>query len=96
MAFSKGYRQEKYEGELANLCELEQGLYEDVNFDQIEGLIRSIINASGAQPTCLPIDVHMLLHENFNQSSLNALYRILLDIVENLPSLRHRKIDLLI
>ena len=87
-AFSARYQKEKYETELANLRELEHGLREDVDPLQVEGLICSIVKASCAKPIWLP-SVHSALHKSFDQDSLNALYHILLDIVENLPSVSH-------
>lgn len=92
-AFSAQYREQKYKTELANLRELERGLREDVDALQVEGLICSIVKASGAEVTWLP-SVHSALYKSFDQTALNSLYHILLDIVENLPSLKHGQVGL--
>ena len=91
-AFSKSYRIKKANAILKDLALLETGVNHSVDTLLVEELIHVLVKATRSRSSWVSGNVRGILDSKFSNEQKSILYLILLDIVENLPSLtlRHR------
>jgi len=90
--FETKYLPKRYEEELKIFRKLEAGLNEDASPMEVEGLLCSITKALRSEPTFAQ-SCHSTFADCFDQNQRNLLYELFLDILENSPHGKYKKID---